>query len=410
MKTLWLLSFKSIRSRQSAFSLSIISIAISIILLLGINQLQKDTKTHFLNTISQTQLIAAAPNGAINILLTTIFHIGESRDRIKYESFKKIKKIKEVAWAIPIALGDSHKGFSVIGSDNSYFKHYQYQNKKYLTLKKGSFFKNFYDVVIGANIAKQLHYKIGDTIHLEHAHKHLHANRDFKIVGILSPSITPNDNTLFVQLKVLEAIHIEWQSGHFVDMHLSSESLTHMKIVPKHLSGVLIGLKDKSTLLHVKDTIMHFKDDNIQAIIPAKALASLFKLLKNMQSVLSLISSAVFIAAIFGMLSIMFSTLNERRREISIFRALGAPAKTIFLLFGIEAFLSVLGGIVLGIIILKILLFTASILYAVPLYYHFNINDTLLLLAMLFIGVMSSFLPALQSYKHSLQDGLMVKN
>lgn len=414
MKTLWLLTFKSIYNRKITFALSIISIAISVVLLLGIERITKTTKEHFLNTINQTDLIVAAPNGSLDILLNLIFHMGEPLKEVDFSSYQTISKFDEVAWAVPISVGDSFKSYDAVSTTNDYFKHYRYSTSKNLEFAKGGDFKEFYDVVIGSDVADTLHLKLGETIHLSHSKSpfgHTHANRNFHISGILAPTGTPNDESVFFQLKADEAIHLEWQSGHFVDMHISSDKLAHMDITPKHISGILIGLKNRTDVLNVADKIENFKGENLKAAIPAQALSKLYRLMKNMQEVLTLISGIVFVAAIFGMISTMLATLNDRRREIAILRSLGATVKMIFFLFAMEAFIIVTSGIIVGNITLDLLIFTNDTFLDKTLQINYlpSLYESYMLVVMIFTAVAVSVLPAIKSYKNSLQDGLMVK-
>lgn len=401
------LTYKSIKNRKTSFLLSLFSIAISVVLLLGIQRGVHDTKSHFLNTINQTDMIVSSSNGSIDILLNLIFHIGDGLDEVHYSSYEDISRLSEVSWAVPLSVGDSFKGFDAVGTNENYFKYYKYSNNKSLEFAQGSNFKAFFDLIVGANVAKKLHLKLGDKVHLSHggAHEHHeHKNRTFIVSGILKKSFTPNDDVVFMQLKTDEAMHIEWQSGHFVDMHISNEALSKMNIKPKHISGMLVGLKNREQILEVQDKINHYKKENLKAVIPAKALSKLYKLIKQFQDILMLISSMVFIAAIFTMLSSMYSTLNERRREIAILRSLGASVKIIFALFASEAFLIVTGGIILGNILLTILLvFLPENISLFPSLYELS-----MLLFMVVVAVLASVVPAIKSYMNSLQDGLSI--
>lgn len=409
MSQLFYLTYKSIQNRKIAFLLSVISIAISVVLLLGVDKIVKSSKEHFINTIHETDVIVASSNGSLDILLNLIFHISDPLKEMDYKIYKDISTMKEVNWAVPLSLGDSFKSFDVVATNKEYFKRYKYSSGKLLVFSSGSGFSDFYDVILGANVAKKLNLKLNDTIHLSHGRdNYIHKNRDFKVVGILKKSLTPNDDSVFMQLKADEAMHIEWQSGHFIDMHISSESLSHMNIKPKHISGVIIGLKERSSILSFVDKIDN-KGKNLKAVIPAKALSRLYKLMKNIQDIFMIISIAVFVAAVFTMLSTMFSTLNERRREIAIFRSLGASSKVVFLLFAIESFFIVVSGIVLGIIALDILFFILK--FYVPFYilYGIDLYETFLLFIMVLISLLASLVPAVKSYKDSIKDGLTVK-
>lgn len=417
MRHLWYLTTQSVLNRKITFVLSVISIAISVALLLGIDRAAKASRSHFMNTLNQTDLIVAAPNGSLDILLNLVFHIGDGLKKIDYSAFKKVEALDEVRWAVPLSISDAYMGFDVMATDEGYFQHYRYASSRSLTFEEGRGLEGFFDVVIGADVQKSLHHKLGDIIHLAHGdahegHVHIHANRDFKIVGILKPTGTPNDEMVFIQLKAEEAIHIEWQSGRFVDMHISSEHLQKMGIVPKHLSGIFVGLKDRTQILAMEERIGGLKGERLTAVIPAKALSKLYRLMKGMQELLVWISSMVFVAAIFGMLASMLSTLNDRRREIAILRSLGAPLKTVFYLFAMESLLIVLGGIITGNVLLALLIIVGETFMSQTLVLALlpDIDELGMMAIMILIALIASILPAIRSYRDSLQDGLTVRS
>ncbi len=404
------LTYKSIKNRKLTFFLSVFSIAISVMLLLGVDKVVKESKNHFINTINATDLIVAPSNGSIDILLKLVFHISDDNLKMDYKVFNEVLKTDGVDWCIPISLGDSFKGFDVVSTNNDYFKYYTFSTNKKLRLKEGKFFSEFFDIVVGYDVAKKLGLKLGDKIHLSHGkgkHHHIHKHREFKVVGILDKTFTPNDDSLFMQLKTDEAIHFEYQSGHFVDMHITNEHLMKMDIKPKHISGMFVGLKNKMQILEIQERLS--KLNHTTVIIPAKALSRLYKLIKEFQNILVVISFGVFITAVFTMLSTMFSTLNERRREIAILRSLGASSFTVFLLFVVESFFVVFSGVVVGVVLLELSLFVLVLNYPINISYGLDIYQISLLLFMVVIGVFSSLFPAYNSYKSSLQDGLVVR-
>ncbi|MFA6195563.1 MAG: FtsX-like permease family protein [Sulfurimonas sp.] len=402
------LTYKSILNRKTAFFLSVFSIAISVVLLLGIQRVAKSSEEHFLNTLNQTDMIVGATDGSIDILLNLIFHIGDGLKEIDFSTFEEIAKMDEVAWVVPLSLGDSFRSFEVMATNEDFFGHYKYASGKLLEFQEGGNFSGFYDVIVGWNVAKKLGLKLSDKIHLSHADEHHeHTNREFIVSGVLKQSKTPNDDLVFIQLKTDEAIHLEWQSGHFVDMHIESEKLSQMDIKPKHLSGMLLGVRNPLQILELENRINHYKGENLKAVLPAKALSKLFKLMQNFQDVLFFISVAVFIVALFTMLSSMYATLSERRREIAILRSLGASVKVIFALFAIESSLIVACGIVFGYLILTLLI--ALIPSTISISHMPDLYEIVMLLVMVVISLFASLLPALSSYKQSLQDGLIVK-
>ena len=137
-------------------------------MLLGIERIQSGAKKSFESTVSGVDLIAGARSGPVNLLLYSVFRIGNATNNISYESFEKISNDDLVDWTIPISLGDSHKGFKVVGTNENYFKHYKYAGDKKLSLENGKPFEGIFDVVIGADVASKLSYKVGNKITLSH--------------------------------------------------------------------------------------------------------------------------------------------------------------------------------------------------------------------------------------------------
>ena len=120
------LAIKSLRFRKLTIGLTILSLAISIVLLLGVDIIRVQAKETFTNTVSDTDLIVGSRSGSVQLLLYSIFHIGNATNNVSWKSYSKIKKHPRVKWSIPISLGDSHKGFRVIGTTEDIFKYYKY--------------------------------------------------------------------------------------------------------------------------------------------------------------------------------------------------------------------------------------------------------------------------------------------
>ena len=136
------------------------SIAISVALLLGVEKIRTEARSSFASTISGTDLIVGARSGDINLLLYSVFRIGNATNNISWESYQDITSRPEVAWAIPISLGDSHRGFRVMGTNGDYFEHYRFARTRALTLAEGKPFAEVFDTVLGADVAAQLGYQL----------------------------------------------------------------------------------------------------------------------------------------------------------------------------------------------------------------------------------------------------------
>ena len=214
--TLIKIARKSLLNRKATTLLTIFSIALSVTLLLGIERIQSGARTSFESTVSGVDLIVGARSGPVNLLLYSVFRIGNATNNISYESFAEIDQHDNVEWTIPISLGDSHRGYRVIGTNQNYFRYYQYAGKQHLDFKQGNAFEGIFDVVLGSEVAAELGYKVGDNITLSHGAERVsfqdHSDKPFTIVGIIERTGTPVDNSVHVSLEAIEALHIDWQN------------------------------------------------------------------------------------------------------------------------------------------------------------------------------------------------------
>jgi putative ABC transport system permease protein len=412
------LAAKSAWNRKISLSLAMFSIAISILLLLGVDKIRKEAKNSFINTISQTDLIVGARSGPVNLLLYSVFHIGNATNNISYASYQEIAAMKRVKWTVPISLGDSHRGFRVMGTSRDYFRYYRYANDRALQFQHGKPFDDVYDAVIGYEVARALNYSLNDNIIISHgivSSKFAeHDDKPFRIVGILKKTGTPVDRTIQVSLQGIEAIHIDWQSGTRSGLKISAEQARKMGLEPKTITAFMLGLENKIDTFRLQRKINEYRAEPLLAIIPGATLATLWQTIGNFEKVLLVVSALVLMAGLIGLLTTLLTTLNERRREMAVLRAVGAHAYHVMLLFILEATFVVAGGCVLGIALLYLIQSLIQPLVADLYGIHISLSlldaeQLLVLGAAVLLGILFSLIPGLIAYKRSLQDGLMVK-
>ncbi|MCP4416683.1 MAG: ABC transporter permease, partial [Chloroflexi bacterium] len=404
--------------RRTSLLLTILSIAISVSLLLGVDKIRKEAKNSFINTVSQTDLIVGARSGPTNLLLYSVFRIGNATNNVSWESYEEVTAFDEVAWSIPISLGDSHRGYRVMGTNTDYFDYFQYGQSQPLAFADGEPFADLYDTVIGADVAQALDYRVRDEITIAHGlvstEFSQHDDKPFVVVGILEKTGTPVDRTVHVSLEGIEAIHIDWQGGGRSPLELSAEQARRMDLQPKTITAFMIGLDNRLNTFRLQRTITEYDEEPLLAILPGATLAELWQTIAAFEQVLLVISGFVLLAGLLGMLTTLLSTLNERRREMAVLRAVGAHPHHIILLFMLETFLVVLAGCLVGVSVLYLLLFLTRPFLAQS--YGINIAiklpDTqqwIFFTAVMLLGILVSFIPGVIAYKRSLQDGLAIK-
>lgn len=413
------LTLRSLWNRRLSLFLTILSIAISIMLLLGVDYIRKEARQSFLSTISGTDMVVGARSGPVQLLLYSVFRIGNATNNISWRSYEEIKGNQWVDWTIPISLGDSHKGYRVLGTNQDYFKYYQYGDKQHLKLSQGKRFNGVYDAVLGAEVAKKLNYHIGSKIILSHGAGSTsfseHKDKPFTVVGILSPTGTPVDRTVHVTLEGIEAIHIDWVNGAPITGYkISAEEALKKNLQPKLITAFLVGLKNRIAAFKLQRKINEYTREPLLATVPAIALTELWQSIGNFETILRIITVFVVIAGLLGMLTTLLSTLNERRREMAILRAVGAHPRHVFILFVLESLLLVIIGCALGMLLLAMFIALAKpwVIDHYGLYLNQWIpssHDLLLMGSVGLLAIIFSFIPAFIAYRRSLQDGLTVR-
>lgn len=415
-----LLSLKSLFNRKTTALLTIISIAISVMLLLGVERIKNKAKTSFANTISGTDLIVGARSGATQLLLYSVFRIGNATNNVTWKSYREIAAQSGIAWTIPLSLGDTHRGFRVLGTNEDYFKYYRYGDKRPLSFFSGQPFDDLFDTVIGSDVAASLGYQLGSSIIVAHGLGQegflKHQDKPFRVTGILRKTGTPVDRTVHVSLRAIEAIHIDWQNGAPIPgKTISADEVRKKELRPKAITAFLVGLKSRLTAFSMQRSINKYREEPLLAILPGAALQELWSLMGTAETALSSISVFVVLSGLLGMLTMLLASLNERRREMAILRSVGARPAHIFGLFVFEATILTAIGILAGIGLLYILL----LIFQPVIENQFGVFISLSLMTMrelcvisliLIAGTFIGAIPARQAYRQSLIDGMMVRS
>lgn len=412
------LAWKSLLNRKTTALLTVMTVAISVILLMGVERIRTQAKSSFANTISGTDLIVGGRSGQVNLLLYSVFRIGNATNNIDWKSYEEFSQHRAVDWAIPISLGDSHKGFRVMGTNHSYFEHYQYGQKQHLSFSSGHEFNGLFETVLGSDVAKSLGYDIGSEIIIAHGISDVgfsrHENLPFKVVGILAPTGTPVDKTVHVSLEAIEAIHVGWESGANLGNTPSKEQLEQIDFQPKQITAMLIGLKSKIQTFALQRQINTYKQEPLSAILPGVALHELWGMMSVAEQALLIVSIFVVVAGLMGMLSSLLTSLQERRREMAILRAMGARPRHVFILLVSEATVLTSVGIICGIGGMYAMLAVAAPIITAN--YGINIaltaitaHEWMLLGFVQIAGMIIGFFPALRAYRQSLSDGMTIR-
>lgn len=415
MMILLKIALRSLISRSTIIFLTIISLSLSILLYLSVDTLRLGAKKSFFGNVKSGDLILGSRSGEIQLLLYSLFQIGAPTNNISWESYKEISKMPEIDWIIPISLGDSHKQFRVMGTNETYFDKFSYRKKKKLEFSSGQQFHDIFDVVIGSDVAKILNYKLEDSIIIAHgiSSQSLHDEFPFKIKGILKKTGTSVDRLVLVSLEALEVIHKDWKSGTRIPSIKTekNKNIKHTDLEPKEITAAVLKIKSPINIFKIQREINNFKYEALQAIIPGIALSKLWQIVSTTENIFLLISCFVIITSLIGMVAILYSTLSTRKREISLLRITGASPLNIGFLMLIEAFLIAFMSIIIAVIaryLIGLSLFPVlDNKYGVFIELKFlSYKDLLFLSLVLFTSIVVSIFPSRQAFKNSINDGM----
>lgn len=411
------LAFGSLLARVLTVGMTILAIALSVALFLGVEKIRTGAKASFADTISGTDLIVGARSGSVQLLLYSVFRIGNATNNMTWVSYQDIADRPEVDWIVPISLGDSHRQFRVMGTTPAFFERYKYRSGQSLAVRDGAIMSDLFDTVIGADVAATLGYDIGDPIVVAHglASFSQHKDQPFRISGILEKTGTPVDRTVIVSLEAIEAVHVDWQSGAQVPgKSTPADVIRQMELEPQAVTAALVGVKSRLQVFGLQRSINEYAQEPLLAILPGVALQELWQIVGIAETALIAVSAMVVVTALIGMMATIFSSLNERRREMAIFRAMGARPRVVLCLLVLEAVVMAAIGVIFGLVLLYVGLFVGQPLIdsAFGLWLPIEaptMRDIWVLFGVVAAGAIVSMVPALRAYRMSLADGMIVR-
>lgn len=410
------LAWASLRSRALSVALTVVVIMLSVVLLLGVERIRAQAHAGFASTVSGTDLIVGARSGPVNLLLYSVFHIGDPTNNVSWQTYEDLSGLPHVKWAVPLSLGDSYRGYRVVGTVPSYFEHYRYGAGHALAFSHGQHFDDLYDAVVGAEVAQALKLEVGDPIVLAHGTGAVtlaqHSDKPFRIRGILQRTGTPVDSSVLVSLAAIEAIHVDWRTGvQLPGQHVSAEAARQLDLTPTSITAFMLGLDSRIATFAVQREINDYDEEAMMAILPGVTLQQLWQSLGTAEKALQLISGMVVLLGMVSLVALLVSTLQERRREMAVLRATGAHPRYIAGLLVLEALATSTMACVLGLAVLVVVslagrswalaTFGLSITHIWP-----DLAELAWIGAILLTSAVAGMVPAWLAYRRTLSDGL----
>ena len=462
---------KSLANRLLATSLTLASIALSVALLLGIENVRAGMRESFSNTISRTDLIVGARGGSLQLLLYSVFGIGSPTSNVSWATYEHFRDHPAVAWTIPISLGDSHRGFRVVGTDSSFYDQFHYGGGRSIEFAAGRMPQTDREVVLGDQVARELEYAVGSDVVITHGLYGSgimdHDEQPFRVVGILERTFTPVDRSLYVTLQGIDAVHEGFMEmpgaagpggppsfappgfaplPNFAPPDIAAPADTAGAVAamaptddpdaagsrersaggdahaqdgardapPEQITAFFLGARTRIATLQLQREINTYEAEATMAILPGVALAEMWRGVGYAEDALLVVTFFVVAVGLIGMLLSLYSSLEARRREMAILRAVGAGAPRIFALLVLESGLLGLAGALTGVALIYALLVLLKgfIESSFGLYLPIQAPTRtayLYLVAVVAASFLIGVVPALRAYRNSLADGLTVR-
>ncbi|WP_405231863.1 ABC transporter permease [Lentisalinibacter salinarum] len=415
------LALRSIASRRTSAALTCCAVALSVLLVLGVQEMRESARQSFASTISGTDLLVGPRTSGVNLLLYAVFRIGQPTNNVSWQSYERFAAAPGVDWSIPLSLGDSYRGHAVVGTTDAYFRHFRYGRDSRLQMTAGRAFGAGPEAVLGATAARELGHEVGGEIVIAHglgATSFLkHDRHPVTVTGILAPTGTVADRAVYVSLATLGSIH-EAATPSFAPAPADDDGHGHVAHAepgePADITAFLLGLESRVLVLRLQRTINEYEGEPLTAVIPAVALFELWSVIGVAENALLAVGALAVLTGLVGMLVAILGTLNERRREMAILRSVGARPRQIFLLLVSEAGLLAVAGALLG-VVLKTAVLGAL---ASPIQARTGIllesvrpggAEAVVVAVVTAAGLLLGALPAWRAYRNSLADGMTIR-
>ncbi|ERP89676.1 hypothetical protein Q670_15030 [Alcanivorax sp. P2S70] len=404
----------SLRTRRTSAFLIVTAMALSVLMIIGIDRVRHQVRANFSSTVSGIDLIVSARGGPMNILLYSVFRLSDPTAGIRWETVEHLANHPDVKWWIPVALGDSHRGYPVVATNDSYLSHYRYGRGEALALRAGSWFAGADQAVLGSAVAARLNYQLGDDIVLAHGASGPaiieHDNHPFTVAGILAPTGTPVDQSVHISLNGMALIH---QGGAFLSGLPAMPG--RRADTPDSVNAVMLGLERRTAVLGLQRELSRYRGEPLSAIIPGVQLQRLWRITAAGENALRGTSLAVLVVALLVLVSTVLAALEGRRHELAVLRASGAGRIAVYGIIIGESLCLTLLGCMLGLLLLFVgqwsLAGVALEQWSLRLPETFlTIRELPALGSIVLAGSLAGLIPAEKAFRNSLADGLTPRN
>ncbi len=386
----------NILSKKLRNFLTIFSILVSVMLIISVENLTSQLKSNIVENAGTYDILVGAPGSSTQLVLSTMFYYDAPIANIPISYYESLQGDSRVVKVVPIGMGDNYNGYKIIGTSSEFF------DEKY-SLKEGELFTQTGEVVIGSTVARMTGLRIGDEFSGMHGLTeggHTHGDFKYKVVGILNQTRTPSDTVIYTNIESLWEVH--GLSHEEEEEHSEHEESMHGEDTENLITALLVKTTSLANQVMVTNDLS--KNNDIQAINPAATLRQLLVTLNAGEIIVTLVAYVSIFLSVIVLFTTMLSASIERRKDISILRALGANRKTVFMTILLETLTIAIIGALLGFLLAHIAIGILGNITAVN--YGINISgfavqvsEIYVLIGAVILSVLAGTIPAVMVYK-----------
>jgi len=397
--TWWMILRNSLCQHALSTGVTALSISLATGLLMSIVTLEKESMKSFTTINSGYDAVMGSRGSELSLVLFSVFHMDKAPGTLPSEEYEYLKgpaNKRYIKRAVPIVVGDNFRNFRIVGTTREFFEvAYQSARKHELITPGRMFEETVQEAVIGNHVARKLGLRVGDTFQpyhglVEGGEKH---ETDYLVVGILKPSNTPADHVIWIPLK--GALNMP---GHRV-------------AAATDISAILIQFTAPTLGAEFAEKVNKGTRDKTVAMI-APTVTRFFLRFEWLGVLLSGMAVLVALVGAGGILASLYNTMNERRREIAILRALGARRGTVFSTILLESTMITVLGVIIGfafyfsfVAIAAYYITQASGVVINPL--QFNWVMVYAPMVIVALGTLAGILPAIKAYRTDVASNLI---
>jgi putative ABC transport system permease protein len=401
------MAWRNLMNRLVQTWITVIVVVVGISLTLAIMMISGGVKDGIVRASEPYGMIVGSKGSANQLVFNTIFLMDNPLANLSQEYYRSLTQDSRVTLAVPFALGDNFKGFRIVGTEPSFFTlKATPASPDYFKLRSGRIFGKPFEAVIGSRVAHETGLKVGDTFISGHgvartAEQEEHTEHPFTVVGILSSVSAPSDQGIYVSMDSYWINHEAHGDGHGAAAAVASAGEDDDHGDEQGVTAVLVKPKSYTDLLKMYQEINHGKD--AQAVFPGQVVAKIFDMMGSGQEILTFVSFIVLGMAGLTIILALYGSTLERRRSVSILRAIGAGRSSIVVIVLLESALVVILGCVLGLLFGSVLTWElcrylgTRMSISIPIHYTGDMVSVLAGVGLL--GIAAGIVPAVSAYR-----------